>query len=118
MTAIRGLGEVAFRTERLSEMVAFYGEVLGLDRVDDPPFEGGAFFRASDGVAGHTQVLVLFDRSGSEGYVPPDGADDRRPRGVRYRPRVTPRGGLERIHGPPSGGHSHDDGGRPVPAMS
>jgi len=72
MTAIRGLGEVAFRTERLSEMVEFYGEVLGLDRVDDPPFEDSAFFRAGDGVAGHTQVLVLFDRSGADGYVPPD----------------------------------------------
>ena len=72
MTAIRGLGEIALRTERLSEMVAFYGEVLGLERVDDPPFEDSAFFRAGDGVAGHTQVLVLFDRSGSAGYVPPD----------------------------------------------
>jgi catechol 2,3-dioxygenase len=72
MTAIEGLGEVAFRTERLDEMVEFYGDVLGLDRVDDPPFDDSAFFRAGDGVAGHTQVLVLFDRSGSDGYTPPD----------------------------------------------
>jgi catechol 2,3-dioxygenase len=72
MTAIRGLGEVAFRTERLGEMVEFYGEVLGLERIDDPPGETNAFFRAGDGVAGHTQVLVVFDRSGTEGYVPPD----------------------------------------------
>jgi catechol 2,3-dioxygenase len=72
MTAIRGLGEVAFRTERLGEMVEFYGTVLGLDRVDDPPFDDSAFFRAGDGVGGHTQVLVLFDRSGSSEYVPPE----------------------------------------------
>jgi len=72
MTAIEGLGEVAFRTERLAAMVEFYGDVLGLDRVDDPPFDDSAFFRAGDGVAGHTQVLVLFDRSGSDGYTPPD----------------------------------------------
>jgi catechol 2,3-dioxygenase len=74
MTAIRGLGEIAFRTERLPEMVEFYGTVLGLDRLDDPPFEGSAFFRAGEGVAGHTQVLVLFDRADTEGYVPPDAA--------------------------------------------
>jgi catechol 2,3-dioxygenase len=71
MTAIEGLGEVAFRTERLGEMVEFYGEVLGLERIDDPPGETSAFFRAGDGVAGHTQVLVVFDRTGTEGYVPP-----------------------------------------------
>lgn len=65
---------MAFRTENLSEMVAFYGGTLGLDRIDDPPGADSAFFRAGDGVAGHTQVLVLFDRSGSEAYVPPDSA--------------------------------------------
>jgi catechol 2,3-dioxygenase len=72
MTAIQGLGEFAFRTERLDEMVAFYGDVLGFERVDDPPFEDAAFFRVGDGVDGHTQVLVLFDRSGDAGYTPPD----------------------------------------------
>ena len=72
MTVIEGLGEFALRTERLDEMVAFYGETLGLERLDDPPYDDAAFFRVADGVAGHTQVLVLFDRSGSDGYTPPD----------------------------------------------
>lgn len=72
MTAIQGLGEFAFRTEQMAEMVEFYGGVLGLDRIDDPPGETSAFFRAGDGVGGHTQVLVLFDRSSDDGYVPPD----------------------------------------------
>jgi catechol 2,3-dioxygenase len=72
MTAIAGLGEVAFRTERLDEMVAFYGDVLGFDRLDAPPYDDAAFFRVADGVAGHTQVLVLFDRTDEDGYTPPD----------------------------------------------
>ena len=71
MTAIEALGEIAFRTERLDEMAEFYGEVLGLERIDDPPNETSAFFRVAEGASGHTQVLVLFDRSGSEDYVPP-----------------------------------------------
>ncbi len=72
MSIIEGLGEVAFRTERLDEMCKFYGEVLGLDRIDDPPIENAAFFRVGDGIAGHTQVLVLFDRSGAGEYISPD----------------------------------------------
>lgn len=76
MTAIRGLGEVAFRTENIQAMIEFYGTTLGLHRTDEPPAdpvdETSAFFRVADGVGGHTQVLVLFDRSSGEGYVPPD----------------------------------------------
>ena len=72
MTAIAGLGEIALRTERLPAMVEFYGEVLGLDRLDDPPFADSAFFAVGNGVGGHTQVLVLFDRTTQDGYVPPD----------------------------------------------
>ena len=72
MTVIQGLGEIAFRTEDLAGMIEFYGGVLGLDRIDDPPNETSAFFRAGDGVAGHTQVLVLFDRSERDEYVPPE----------------------------------------------
>lgn len=71
MAAIQGLGEIAFRTENVPAMVEFYGDVLGLERIDDPPSDTSAFFRAGDGVAGHTQVLVLFDRSGSDDYTPP-----------------------------------------------
>jgi catechol 2,3-dioxygenase len=72
MTAIEGLGELAFRTERLTEMAAFYGDVLGFDRLDDPPYDDAAFFRVADGVAGHTQAFVLFDRTNEDDYTPPD----------------------------------------------
>lgn len=64
--AIRGLGEV-LRTERLDEMVAFYGDVLGLDLLERS--ETSAFFRVAEGVDGHTQVFVLFDRTASDGYA-------------------------------------------------
>lgn len=71
MTAIAGLGEIALRTGNIEAMCAFYGEDLGLERLDDPPADDSAFFRVADGVDGHTQVLVLFDRSDEAGYQPP-----------------------------------------------
>jgi catechol-2,3-dioxygenase len=72
MTAIKSLGEIAFRTERLDEMCEFYGEVLGLERIDD--YADAAFFEIAESHAGHTQVLVLFDRSGGADYMRPDPA--------------------------------------------
>lgn len=72
MTAIEGLGEIAFRTENIEQMCEFYGEVLGLDRIDDASSETSAFFGVAEGVAGHTQVLVLFDHSEADRYVQPD----------------------------------------------
>lgn len=72
MTAIEGLGEIAFRTENIEQMCEFYGEVLGLDRIDDPSSETSAFFGVAEGVAGHTQVLVLFDHSEADRYIQPD----------------------------------------------
>lgn len=72
MTAIEGLGEIAFRTENIEQMCEFYGEVLGLDRIDDASSETSAFFGVAEGVAGHTQVLVLFDHSEADRYIQPD----------------------------------------------
>ena len=59
-TAVRALGEVALRVNRLDEMQAFYTEVIGLELMRR--FEHAAFFRIADGYAGHTAVLALFDR--------------------------------------------------------
>jgi catechol-2,3-dioxygenase len=70
--AVRGPGEFAFRTENLDEMAAFYGDVVGLDEMERS--ETSAFFGVAEGYGGHTQVLVLFDRSAAEGYEGIDSA--------------------------------------------
>lgn len=71
-TPIQGLGEIAFRVDDLETMTEFYADVVGLPVLGD--FETSTFFEVGPGVAGHTQILALFDRSGGEGYTPPDSA--------------------------------------------
>jgi catechol-2,3-dioxygenase len=57
---IQGLGEIALQVQDLDLMTAFYTEVVNLELLRR--FERSSFFRIADGVAGHTQVLALFDR--------------------------------------------------------
>ena len=64
--AIRGLGEIALRVADLDRMQAFYRDVIGLEL--RRRFSNSAFFRIADGVAGHTQILALFDRAAEPGY--------------------------------------------------
>ena len=64
--AIRGLGEIALRVADLDRMQAFYEGVIGLELLRR--FPQSAFFRIADGVAGHTQILALFDRAAEPGY--------------------------------------------------
>ncbi|MYK31700.1 MAG: VOC family protein, partial [Boseongicola sp. SB0670_bin_30] len=59
---IRGLGEIAIRCDDIERMTAFYGEVLGLERMEGNVAEGIVFFRIAEGFGGHTQVLALFDK--------------------------------------------------------
>ena len=68
MTArpIRGLGEIALRVQDLAAMRAFYEQVVGLEVMQ--AFPHTLFFRIAEGVAGHTQILALFDRSASPDY--------------------------------------------------
>ena len=47
-------------------MQGFYQEVIGLELLRR--FPNSAFFRIADGVAGHTQILALFDRTADPGY--------------------------------------------------
>lgn len=54
------LGEVALRVNDLVGMRAFYRDVVGLQVWREG--EGFVFFRVADGVEGHPQALVLFDR--------------------------------------------------------
>jgi catechol 2,3-dioxygenase-like lactoylglutathione lyase family enzyme len=42
-----GVGFVGFRTDRFDDMVRFFGESLGLERIRDA--EGAAWFRLGDG---------------------------------------------------------------------
>ena len=69
-TAVRGLGEIALRVNDLDAMQKFYEEVIGLPLMTRVP--NCAFFKIADGYGGHTQVLALFDRSGSPRYSAPD----------------------------------------------
>jgi len=64
-TAVRGLGEIALRVNNLDAMQQFYAEVIGLPLI--ARFPNYAFFKIAEGYGGHTQVLVLFDRSQSPG---------------------------------------------------
>ena len=63
---IKGLAEIALRVNDLDEMQKFYQQVIGLELLER--FDKTVFFRIAEGVEGHTQVLALFDRSGTEGY--------------------------------------------------
>jgi extradiol dioxygenase family protein len=58
---IKLLGELALRVNDLPRMVAFYRDVVGLEVWRE--YEDCVFFRIADGVEGHPQALVLFDRN-------------------------------------------------------
>ncbi len=63
---IRALGEIALRVEVLDRMQQFYEEVVGLKLLRRFPHV--VFFEIAPGYGGHTQILALFDRTGSAGY--------------------------------------------------
>jgi catechol 2,3-dioxygenase-like lactoylglutathione lyase family enzyme len=65
-SVIKGLGEIALRVEDLDRMQAFYEHIIGLQLLRR--FPRSAFFRIADGVAGHTQILALFDRADRPDY--------------------------------------------------
>jgi catechol 2,3-dioxygenase len=78
MSGIRplGLGEVALRVTDLERAIGFYRDGLGFEllrRVGN----GIAFMRIAAGVAGHTQVIGLFDaRLPADPRRPPWGSAD------------------------------------------
>ena len=59
------LGEVALRVNDLATMLAFYRDVVGLEvwRAEDD----FVFFKVAEGVRGHPQALVLFERGAEVG---------------------------------------------------
>lgn len=56
----RALGEIAIRCADMGAMVAFYEDVIGLERLSGGPDQEITFFRIADGFGGHTSVLALF----------------------------------------------------------
>lgn len=69
---IRGLGEVALRVGDLEAMQTFYEDVVGLRLMRR--FAHAVFFDIAPGFEGHTQILALFDRSGTPGYARPEAS--------------------------------------------
>lgn len=57
---VKLLGELALRVNDLPRMVSFYKDVVGLAVLREYP--DCVFLRIADGVEGHPQALVLFDR--------------------------------------------------------
>ena len=68
-TGVKELSELALRVDELDEMTEFYRDVVGLSVLER--FDESTFFELREGHGGHTQILALFDRSGSDDYVPP-----------------------------------------------
>lgn len=60
------IGELALRVNDLAAMTAFYRDVVGLEVFNDD-FDEFVFFKVGDLVAGHPQILGLFDRKSEVG---------------------------------------------------
>jgi catechol 2,3-dioxygenase len=57
-----GVGEVVLRVADLYRSISFYRDVLGFPLIR-VLHNAIAFMRVADGVAGHTQIIGLFDRN-------------------------------------------------------
>jgi catechol 2,3-dioxygenase len=65
-----GVGEVVLRVADINSSISFYRDVLGFPLIR-VLHDAIAFMRVADGVAGHTQIIGLFDRewvSSREGH--------------------------------------------------
>ncbi|MBX2856128.1 MAG: VOC family protein [Rhodobacteraceae bacterium] len=57
---VRALGEIAIRCRDMDAMERFYQDVIGLELLAQRD-QGITFFKISEGYAGHTSVLALFE---------------------------------------------------------
>ncbi|WP_170401297.1 VOC family protein [Ruegeria arenilitoris] len=72
----RALGEIAIRCADMGAMVAFYENVIGLERLTGDHNSAITFFRIAEGFGGHTQVLALFHHTAApRPGLHPTGAD-------------------------------------------
>ena len=72
---IRSLGEIAIRCNDLKVMTEFYSNIIGLELLSDFSAAGIVFFKISEGYAGHTSVLALFDKSAGRQDIHPTGSN-------------------------------------------
>jgi catechol 2,3-dioxygenase-like lactoylglutathione lyase family enzyme len=57
---VRALGEIAIRCRDKAAMMAFYGDVIGLEHLAGDVDDVVTFFKIAEGFDGHTTVLALF----------------------------------------------------------
>lgn len=55
------LGEIVIRTPRLDPMMKFYRDIIGLTEYKS--FNFAKFYKVSDDLKGHPQILALFDEN-------------------------------------------------------
>lgn len=58
---IKGLGEIILSVNNITIVKQFYKDIIGLEIIAQE--ENFVFFKIADGIAGHPQVLGLFDNS-------------------------------------------------------
>lgn len=71
---VHALAEVAIQCIDLDAMVAFCGDVIGLDPLNDPDTDRIIFFLIAEGFSDHTKVLALL-RHDIEGAGQPRRGD-------------------------------------------
>ncbi len=71
----RALGEIAIRCTDMPAMVAFYEDVIGLERLSGDHSDGIVFFKIAKGFGGHTSVLALFRHDRSRPEIHPTGTE-------------------------------------------
>ncbi|MEM7440685.1 MAG: VOC family protein [Pseudomonadota bacterium] len=72
---IQALGEIAIRCADLAPMMAFYEDLLGLERMTGDHRTGIVFYKIGAGFGGHTTVLALFAADAPQRAVHPVGKD-------------------------------------------
>ncbi|MFK7944576.1 MAG: VOC family protein [Paracoccaceae bacterium] len=71
---VRALGEIAIRCADLKAMMAFYGDVLGLELLSGGHRGGIVFYQLGESHGGHMAVLALFQHDAPQRAVQPTSA--------------------------------------------
>lgn len=65
-----GLAEIVLWSHEIEKSLAFYCDLFGLERMDQPPGVKPRFLRAADGVNGVPQMIVLVPHPDADGAFP------------------------------------------------
>lgn len=72
MTMIKGLAEIVLNVRDQGAALAFYRDILGLERISPPDRPGPIFLQAGPAQAGIPQMIVLVPLpAGSAAFAPP-----------------------------------------------